>query len=172
MGIPTMEFRQLDITGSEPADRTTSGAVVSAAVSLDLGSANITSGLVNLGPFCIILRCSNLQGNAKVENMKFAVIGNSALNTSAKYYADITNTWTQNKTVNNVIAGTPGVCPAVYPSAENLTKIDGGDIDGLAHAHTSQYIYLVVQIAASEVVGLSKGGALGTLKFGVRSDYA
>ncbi len=170
MAVPTVQFRQLDITGTEPANRTTSGAVVSAAVNLDLGEANITNGVATLGPFCVIYRCSNLQGNAKIENMKFALTANSALNDNAVFYCDITSTWTQNKSAAQVAAGTPGPCPSGYPSTANLTKIDGGDIDGLAHAHTSQYIYFTVQVAADELVGEDKGGS--SLSFGVRADYA
>lgn len=172
MSVPTTEFRQLDITGTEPANRVTSGAVVSASVDLDLGTANITSGVVTLGPFCVIYRCSNLQGNAKIENMKAAVSAVSALNSNAIVYMDITNTWTQNKTVAQVLAGTPGEAPTSYPSTANLTNIDGGDIEGIAHADTSQYIYIVVQIAADESVGEDKGGSAGTLSIGVRADYA
>lgn len=172
MAIPTTEFRQLDITGTEPGNRTTSGAVVSDSVDLDLGEANITSSVAVLGPFCLIYRSSNLQGNSKIENMKFAVIANSALNSNAKFYCDITSTWTQNKTADQVVAGSPGECLEGYPATANLAKNGGGDIDGIAHAHTSQYIYVVVQVPADENVGEEKGGDDATLAFGVRGDYA
>ncbi len=168
--IPTVEFRSLDITETEPADRTTAGSVVSQSNPLDFGTANNTAGAVNAGPKCIIFRCSNLQGKTTISNIKFWLSSNSDFVGNNLFYSDITDTWTQNKTVGQVSGGAPGLCPASVPSA-NVTKISGGDITGTAHADTSQYIYLAMNIGSDEVIG-SKGGTGGAFGYSMKFDFA
>ena len=90
--VPTVEFRELDITETEPADRTIAGSVVSQSNPLDFGTANNTAGSVNVGPKCIIFRCSNLQGNSTISNMKFWLSSNSDFSGNNLYYCDITGT--------------------------------------------------------------------------------
>jgi len=168
--VPTVEFRSLDITGTEPANRTTAGSVVNQSNPLDFGTANNTAGAVNVGPKCIIFRCSNLQGNTTISNMRFWLSSNSDFVGSNSFYCDITDTWTQNKTVGQVSGGTPGICPASIPSA-NVTKIGGGDITGIAHADTSQYIYLALSIGSDEVIG-AKGETGGAFSYSTKFDFS
>ncbi len=171
MGVPIGEFRSFDITGAEPADRTTEGVVVSASSLLDLGTVNNTSGSELIGPFCLIYRISDMAGNSSVYDIAFALIGNSALDGTNEYYLDITNTWTQNKTSEQVAAGNPGICPQSFPSSPNLQKKGGGDIAGTDHANTSQYIYIAFKIGQNESVGTDKGGACGGIRCGTKSAY-
>jgi len=168
--VPTVEFRELDITDTEPADRTTSGSVVSSSSPLDFGTVNNTSASATAGPKCVIFRCSNLQGNTTISNMKFWLSANSDFEGTNEYYCDITDTWTQNKTVGQTSGGTPGICPTSVPSA-NVTKIDGGDITGITHAQTSQYIYFALSIGTDELIG-TKGGAGGAFGFSLKFDYS
>ncbi|MFC1562996.1 hypothetical protein ACFL4Z_02995 [candidate division KSB1 bacterium] len=168
--IPTVEFRALDITETEPSDRTTAGSVVSQSSPLDFGTANNTAGAVNVGPKCIIFRCSNLQGNTTISNMKFWLSSNFDFVGNNLFYCDINNTWTQNKTVGQVSGGTPGLCPTSTPSA-NVTKIGGGDITGIGHADTSQYLYLAMNIRSDEIIG-TKGGAGGAFGYSMKFDFS
>ena len=171
MGIPVTEFRAFDITGTEPTDRTTEGEIIDdISAFLDLGIANISAGSKSTGVFCFIYRCSDLNGSSKISNMKFGLTGNSALNTAAKIYCDITDTWTQNKTAAQVQAGTPGLLSKNLPASANIEINGSGDIEGVDHADTSQYIYLVITVASNESIG-TKGGADGSLKFTVQADY-
>ena len=172
MPDPITQFRVFDITGAEPTDRATQGTAIDNLTSfLDFLIANITSGNSQVGPLCIVYRSSNLNGNTEINNMKFGITANSALNNNAKYYCDITNDWTVNKTIENVINGSPGVCPSGFPSSENLFKNGGGVIAGIDHANTSQYIYLVIDVDSNDAVGEDKGGAEGSLSYGVQADY-
>lgn len=167
MAVPDGQFRELDITAVEPSDRTTEGSVVDNVSNLsDLGEANNTSGASQLGPFCYIYRITNMQGNSTVDNIKFGITSDGELSSNVKVYIDITSEWTQNKSLNDVITGSPGLISEGIPSVANLTKIDGGAISGVNHADTSQYIYVVVEIPRSEEVGDSK-----SLYFGVKADY-
>ncbi len=171
MGVPTGEFRSFDITGAEPSNRTTEGTVVSPSSLLDFGTVNNTSGPVMSGPFCLIFRISEMGGNSSVQEIAFALIGNSALDGDNEFYLDITDTWTQNKTVENVAAGNPGVCPQGFPASVNLQKMNGGIISGTDHSNTSQYIYVAARIAQNESVGTGKGGTGGGFRFGVKASY-
>ena len=168
--IPTVEFRSLDITDTEPADRTTAGTVINQDNPLDFGTANNTAEAASVGPKCIIFRCSNLQGNSTINNMRFWLSSNSDFTGTNYFYCDVTSTWTQNKTIGQITGGTPGICPTSVPSA-NVTKINGGDITGTGHADTSQYIYLGLSIGSDEPIG-SKGGAGGAFNFSLKFDYS
>ena len=170
MAVPTVEFRSLDITGTEPGDRTTAGSVVSAATPLDFGTVNNTAAAADAGPKCLIFRCSNLQGNTTINNLRFWLSSNADFTGTDLYYTDITNTWTQNKTVGQVSGGTPGAMPDSVPAA-NVTKIGGGDITGIAHADTSQYLYIAVNVGVDEVIGV-KGGAGGAFAYSLKFDYS
>ena len=135
-----LEIRSFDITGTEPADRTTEGTMIMAAEPLNFGT---TAKGADSNVKCIIFRVASFSTYSTVSNMKFYLYDYAEFDDGASaFYADITDTWTQNKTPAQVKAGTPGVCPSSLPSA-NLTKIGGGDITGSLHADTSQYIYLV-----------------------------
>ncbi len=168
--IPTVEFRSLGITDTEPSDRTTAGTVVSQNNPLDFGTANNTAEAASVGPKCVIFRCSNLQGNTTISNMRFWLNSNSDFVGNNSYYCDITNTWTQNKTVGQVSGGVPGICPTSISSA-NVTKINGGDITGITHDQTSQYIYLALSIGTDEVIG-TKGGTGGAFGYSMKFDFS
>nr|BDD44110.1 hypothetical protein 3 [bacterium] len=168
--IPSVEFRSLDITDTEPADRTTAGSVVSQNSPLNFGTANNTADAAAVGPKCVIFRCTDLQGNTTINNMKFWLSSNADFSGSNSYYCDITNTWTQNKTVGQTSSGVPGNCPVGIPSA-NLTKINGGDITGTANNDTSQYIYLAMSIGTDEVLG-TKGGVGGAFAYSLKFDFS
>ena len=168
--IPTVEFRSLDITDTEPADRTTAGTAINQNSPLDFGTANNTAEAASAGPKCVIFRCSNLQGNSTISNMRLWLSSNSDFTGSNYFYCDVTSTWTQNKTVGQVSGGVPGLCPTSVPSA-NVTKIDGGDITGITHAQTSQYIYLALSIATDELIG-EKGDVGGAFAYSLKFDYS
>jgi len=170
MGVPVAEFRRLNISESEPADRTTAGEVVSTENLLELGNANNSSGSVQLGPFCLIFRVNDMNGNTKVEDMEFAITAISDLEADNKFYVKITDTWVQNITFEEVAAGPPGILKKGFTSESNLQKIGGGPIEGTDHNNTSQYIYIAVLISENEPVGENKGEN-GTLKFGVKANY-
>ncbi len=172
MAAPLYEFRAYDITGTEPSNRTSEGDEVDTSSVLALGTANVTSGKKQLGPFCVCFRITNMSGYAAVNGMKFGITANGALNNNAKFYLDITSTWTQNKTKSQVTSGTPGKIANGIPSVANLTKIDSGNIAGINHANTSQYIYMVVEVASDEKVGTDKGDTDGTLAFTNQFDYS
>ena len=168
--IPTVEFRSLDITDTEPADRTTAGSVVSQSSLLSFGVVNNTADSALAGPKCVIFRCSNLQGNTTISNIKFWLSANSDFTGNNLYYCDITDTWTQNKTVGQTSNGVPGICSVSIPSA-NVTKIGGGDITGTTHDQTSQYIYIALSIGTDEIIG-SKGGVGGAFTYSLKFDYS
>lgn len=170
MLVPIVEFRELDIAGTEPANRTIAGSVVGESAPLDFGTANNTAGSVLVGPKCIIFRSSNLQGNLTIGNMRFWLSANTALVGKNHYYCDITDIWTQNKTIAQVMAGTPGTIPTNVPSA-NVQKTGGGDITGIGHADTSQYIYVALQIGQDEIIGV-KGGEGGGFGYSMKFDYS
>jgi len=168
--VPTVEFRSLDIAQTEPTDRTTAGTVVSQTNPLDFGTANNTADAVEVGPKCVIFRCSNLQGNTTISNMRFWLSSNVDFVGTNYYYCDITNAWTQNKSVGQVSGGVPGICPTSI-STSNLTKINGGDITGTTHSQTSQYIYLALSLGIDEVIG-SKGGVGGGFSYSLKFDFS
>lgn len=168
--VPTVEFRSLDITDTEPADRTTSGTVVSSDNALDFGTANNTADAASVGSKCVIFRCSNLQGNTTISNIRFWLSLNADFMGTNYFYCDITSTWTQNKSVGQVSGGVPGICPSSVPSA-NVTKIDGGDITGTTHEQTSQYIYLALSVGTDEVIG-EKGDVGGAFAYSLKFDYS
>jgi len=170
MGVPTGEFRTLDTTLVEPADRTTAGTVVDGANPLDFGTVNNTSGYIQAGPKALWWRCTNLAGNSTISNMKFWMSQNSDLVGTNEYYCDITSVWTQNKTVSQTASGAPGILPSSLPS-NNITRINGGSIGGTGHADTSQYIYLALSIGPDETIG-AKGGAGGGFQMSLKFDYA
>ena len=166
MGVPAAQFRRLDISESEPSDRTTAGVEVSTDNVLDMGSANNSSGPVQLGPYCLIYRITDLNGNTKVDDLKFAVTNRSSLSSGNKFYLRISDTWIQNISFEEVAAGPPGLCEDGFSSQSNLQKISGGPIEGTGHADTSQYIYLAVQVPENEPVGEKE-----SIKLGVKGNY-
>jgi len=170
MAVPTGEFRSTSIALSEPADRTIAGNSVDTTVPLDFGTVNNTNGIVQAGPQVLWWRCSNLAGFSTISNMKFWLSLNSDLDGTNEYYSDISSAWTQNKTVSQVSSGSPGNIPQSLP-ASNLTKIGGGDITGIGHNDTSQYIYLALSIGSDETIG-SKGGANGNFQISIKFDYS
>ena len=170
MAIPSVEFRALDISETESANRTTAGSVVTLTTPLDFGTVNNTAGSAQAGPACIIFRCTNLQGNTALSNLRFWLSSNSSLIGTNSYYSDISDTWIQNKTVSEVAAGTPGLLPTSVPSS-NAQKMGGGDITGTDHANTSQYIYLAMEIGQDEEIG-SKGGSEGGFGYSLKFDYS
>ena len=170
MAVPEVEFRTYDISLSEPADRTTAGSIIDGNNLLDFGSVNNTASNVNTVPKVCWFRVKNMNGNTSISNMKFFLSKNSVFEGSGnEYYLDITDTWTQNKTVGEVSSGNPGICPQKEPSA-NMQKINGGIITGTGHDDTSQYIYIALNISASEPVGSDKG-LTGGFKFCCKFDY-
>ena len=170
MAIPAVEFRSLDITETEPANRTTAGSSVGQDVPLDFGTVNNTAGIAQAGPVCLIFRCTNLQGNALLSNLRFWLSNNASFSGVNRFFCAVTDTWTQNKTVSEVAAGTPGIIPESVPAA-NVARIGGGDIAGTGHADTSQYIYLALEIGQNELIGL-KGGADGGFAYSMKFDYS
>jgi len=170
MGVPSGEFRTLDISLTEPTNRTTAGSVVDGTNPLDFGTVNNTSGYVQAGPKVLWWRCTNLAGYTTISNMKFWISSNSDLIGTNEYYCDITDTWTQNKTVSQVAAGVPGAFPQSLPSS-NVTKIGGGNITGTGHSDTTQYIYTALSIGSDESIGI-KGGSGGGMQMSLKFDYA
>ncbi len=170
MAIPIGEFRALDISLTEPANRTTAGTVVNSANPLDMGTINNTSGYVPVGPKAVWWRVTDFGGNSEVSNMKIWMSQNSSLVGTNEYYCDITDTWTQNKTVSQVSSGSPGRIPESQPS-NNITRINGGSITGTGHNDTSQYVYLAMLIGSDETVGI-KGGFEGGFQLSIKFDYA
>lgn len=170
MAVPSGELRTTSISLTEPADRTIAGNVVSVTNPLDFGTANNTNGIVQVGPKVLWWRCTDLAGYSAISNMKFWMSANSDLNGTNEYYCDITSTWTQNKTVVQVSGGTPGVLPQSLPSS-NITRIGGGNITGIGHADTSQYIYMALAIGPDETIG-TKGGSGGSFQVSIKFDYA
>ncbi|MFC1556150.1 hypothetical protein ACFL67_03615 [candidate division KSB1 bacterium] len=170
MGVPTGEFRTTDISLTEPSDRTLDGTVVNTANPLDFGTVNNTGGSVQAGPKVLWWQCTDLAGNTTLSNLKFWLSSNSDLAGTNDYYLDISDTWTQNKTVSQTSSGNPGHAPRSLPAA-NISCISGGNITGTGHADTSQYIYLALSIGRDEAIG-NKGGADGGFKFSLKFDYA
>ncbi len=170
MAIPVVEFRSFDISETEPANRTTAGSAVSQDSPLDFGTVNNTAGNVQAGPACLIFRCSNLAGNTVISNLRFWLSRNAAFTGTDRFYCEVTDTWTQNKTVSEVAAGTPGIIPQSLPPA-NVQKTGGGDIAGTGHADTSQYIYVALEIGQDEIIGV-KGGADGGFAYSMKFDYS
>jgi len=169
MAVPTGEFRTMSVDLPEPSNRTTAGSVVGPTVPLDFGTANNTNGTVQIGPKVLWWRCTDLAGFSTITNMKFWLSLNSVLNGTNEYYCDITNEWTQGKTITQVSNGTPGTLPQSLP-ASNLSSITGGDITGTGHSDTTQYIYLALAIGGDETVG-AKGGAAGRFQVSLKFDY-
>lgn len=170
MGVPTGEFRTTSITLTEPVDRTTAGTKVDSNNPLDFGTINNTGGTIQTMPKVIWWRCTDMSGNAVINNMKFWLSSNSDLVGDNEYYCDITSTWTQNKILSQVSGGTPGSLPQASP-VSNITKMSGADISGINHANTSQYIYLGLSIGADETIG-AKGGNTGGFQVSLKFDYA
>ena len=166
MGVPAAEFRRLDISESEPADRTTAGVVVSTENILDFGLVNNSSGAAQIGPVCLIYRITNMNGNSKIDDLKFAVTNRSVIGSANKFYIKISDTWIQNITFEEAAAGPPGICPEGFPSQANVQKIGGGAIEGTDHSNTSQYIYLSASISENESAGEKEG-----IKFGIKANY-
>lgn len=157
-----MQVRSFAVTEVEPADRTIAGTTIMADEPLNFGETP-KEGDSNVK--CIIFRIVSFSTYSTISNMKFYLYDYSEFDDgSSAFYADITDTWTQNKTPAQVKAGTPGTCPNSLPSA-NLTKIGGGDITGVAHADTSQYIYLV------NTPGALEDTEVKDFQYRVRFDY-
>ena len=169
MAIPAVEFRSLDITETEPADRTTAGSVVGGGAPLDFGTVNNTAGIALTEAACIIFRCTNLSGNTAVNNLRFWLSNNSAFSGTNRFFCDISHAWTQNKSAAQTLAGSPGLIPQSVPAA-NVQKIGGGDITGTGHGDTSQYIYIAIETGGDEVIG-TKGGTEGGFSFSMKFDY-
>jgi len=170
MAVPLGEFRTVSITLTEPSDRTTAGSIVGATTPLDFGTVNNTSGFVQAGPKVLWWRCTDLNGNAVISNMKFWMSSNGDLVGTNEYYCDIASEWTQNKTVSQTAAGTPGRVPQSIPGS-NITGIGGDDITGTGHGDTSQYVYLALSIGVDETIG-NKGGSGGGFQLSLKYDYA
>jgi photosystem II stability/assembly factor-like uncharacterized protein len=145
-----VQWRAFNITGAEPTDRTTEGIAISASNSLNFGSVG---GGSNSAVKCLIFRAVGLGVYTTISDMRAWLQSKDLVGTNF-YYMDITNTWTQNKILDQVAAGTPGTCPQSLPGAANLTKIGGGDITGVGHADTSQYVYVCQAIGGDEVGGV------------------
>lgn len=169
MGVPVGEFRSLDISLSEPSDRTTAGSIINSVNPLDFGTVNNTGGYVQSGPKVLWWRCTDLAGNTEILNMKFWMSQNSDMTGTNEYYCDISGTWMQNKTVTQTAAGSPGSLPESVP-VSNIASIEDGSITGTGHNDTSQYIYLALSIGPDESIGL-KGGMDGGLQVGLKFDY-
>ena len=143
------QFRSFNVAGSAPADRTSEGSAVTQANPLNFGQmAKGNDSNVK----CVIWRATNLGAYSTLSNMRFWAYDLSEFVGTNTYHADITDSWTTNKTPAQVKAGTPGTCPQAEPAA-NLTKIGGGNITGVGHTDTSQYIYLVNNIGNDETDG-------------------
>jgi hypothetical protein len=168
--VPMVEFRSLDITGTEPANRTTAGSVVSVDTPLDFGTVNNTAAAVDAGPACLVFRCTDLQGNTSISNLRFWLNNNGDFSGTTRFFSDITDTWAQNKTTAQISGGTPGIVPDSVPSA-NATAMGGGDITGIGHGDTSQYIYLAINVGIDEIIG-AKGGVGEAFSFALKFDYA
>lgn len=156
-----IEYREFDITTVEPTDRVTDGSVVSASTPLIYDSQE--SGDSNVK--CIIFRAKNLGIYSTISNMKFFLNSRTGFEGDNSYYCDITDSWTQDKSVAQVSGGTPGTISQSLPPSANITKNGGGDIEGLTHADTSQYIYLALNIGEDEVSGFKD------LTYRVQFDY-
>ncbi len=169
MAVPSGEFRTISTTLSEPGDRTTAGNTIDNTTPLDFGSVNNTGGNTLVGPKVIWWRCTNLAGFSTISNMKFWLSSNSDLSGTNEYYCNITNTWTQNKTIAQVASGSPGLLPQSVPNS-NIVKINGGNITGTGHSDTSQYIYLAFSIGLDEPIGI-KGGADGGFQVSLKFDF-
>lgn len=156
------QFRTFDITGSEPSNRTSEGSEVTSLNKLNFGDLAVGQ---DSDVKVVIFRANNLGAYSAISNMRFWLSSKSGFVGTNTYHADITDTWTTDKTPAQVKAGTPGTCPETEPSA-NLTKNGGGNIDGVGHADTSQYIYLVNDIGLDESLGEK------TLDYKVKFDFS
>lgn len=169
MGVPTGEFRSLDISLGEPDNRVTAGSVINSVIPLDFGTVNNTGGYVQSGPKVLWWRCTDLSDNSEISNLKFWMSQNGVMNGTNEYYCDITGNWTQNKTISQTAAGSPGRMPESLP-ASNIASISGGTITGTGHLDTTQYVYLAMSIGPDETIG-SKGGLDGGLQVSLKFDY-
>ena len=156
-----LEWRSFNIAGVAPTDRTTQGSVITADNPLNFGSVGAGS---NSPVKVLVFRAKSLGLYATISNMRFYLQAKDLVGTNS-YYCDITNTWTQNKTPVQVSGGTPGTIPQTEPAA-NVTKIGGGNITGVGHADTSQYIYLAMNI------GVDETGGAKTLTYRLVFDYS
>lgn len=156
-----IEYREFDITLTEPTNRATDGSVVSASTPLVFESQESGDSDVK----CIIFRAKNLGIYSTISNMKFFLNSKTGFVGTNSYYCDITDTWTQNKSVAQVSSGTPGEISQSLPPSANITKNGGGDIEGIIHADTSQYIYLALNIGEDETAGFKD------LTYRVQFDY-
>jgi len=159
-GALSVEWRSFDVTGSEPVNRTIEGSVITADNPLNFGSGGVGDSAVK----CLIFRAVNLGIYTTISNMRFYLQAKTLVGANS-YYCDITDTWTPNKSVAQVSGGTPGTIPQTEPVA-NVTKIGGGNITGVGHADTSQYIYLAMNIGVDEIPGAK------TLTYRMVFDYS
>ena len=163
--IPTIEFRTLPITSSEPMDRISEGTVIGAGETLDLGEVDTTDEAQDSSVRVIWWRVTDMKGNSEVYNIRLWVSDTTGLVGNDTWYMDITDSWTVGKTAVQVKTGSPGIAPTSEPSA-NLTKTGGGSITGITHDQTAQYIYITGNIGVNETTGEKSG-----LKLTVKYEY-
>lgn len=153
---PITEFRTMTVNSPEPLDRTTSGSVVGDGDVLDLGSVDTTDEARDTSVKVLWWRVLDMNGAQEIKNVQIYLSGAGDLNGNSSWYMDITDTWTPGKTPVQVKAGSPGNAPLSAPGI-GLERMDGGDITGITHDHTSRYIYLAANVAINEPVGVKEG---------------
>ena len=163
--IPETEFRTLSVSSAEPADRTTEGTITGTGQSLDLGKIDTTDEAQDIPVKVIWWRVKDMKGNTEIKNIRMWISDTSGYVGTNTWHMDITDTWTQGKTPVQVKTGSPGTAPTSEPSA-NLTKNGGGNITGITHSQTSQYIYITGNIGVNETTGQKTG-----LKLTLKYDY-
>lgn len=156
---PETEFRILPVTSAEPVDRTTAGTAIGAGQSLDLGHVDTTDEQQNIPVRVIWWRVTDMRGNSAITNIRVWLTDISYYVGADAWYMDITDIWTPGKTTVQVATGSPGTAPLAEPSP-NLTKTGGGNITGITHDQTSQYIYLTGTIGVNETTGVKNGPVL------------
>lgn len=163
--IPETEFRTLPVSSTEPTDRAAAGTVVGESQSLDLGMVDTTDEAQDIPVKVLWWRVKDMKGATEISNIRIWISDTTGFEGADTWYMDITDTWTQGKTPVQVKTGSPGTAPTSEPPA-NLTKQGGGNITGITHDQTSQYIYITGNIGVDETTGEKTG-----LKISVKFDY-
>lgn len=157
--IPITEFRTMAVGSPEPDDRTAQGTVIGTGDALDLGTVDTTDEAQNTPVRVIWWRVSDMNGAVEVRNIRVWLERTGETGGNIAPHMDVTDAWTQGKTPVQVETGTPGDAPS-SEGAPNVTRMGGGEITGITHDQTTQYIYISGNIGVNVPTGTGAGARI------------
>jgi len=181
MPVPVVKFYEFAVSGVSPSGsrHQTSHASftkelnTAASGALDFGDVNIDAETES-DTKVVVFRVSDLNGNTRVQNMRFWIPSIPGRISTCEFNTEIQNEWRQ----DNVLGEASGNVSTTLPTTQNLFRGTAATyaenwphLSGVDDANASQYIYLNVTCPTTAGTGKFGAGGEGEITMRVTLDY-